>query len=988
MKKNHYMDTIRSRSLGVAIAGALLSSFAFSSCVKEEAVDPVVEQSFSADIAPCEGESPDTRSRITASGFETLVTNMTVAAYEYIASDGSNGGGNDVTDTPCRLAATKYMTSGFTSFTLPLRAGRRYRIYAFANVGDVRSACTESPTFSSAPFIVRPGTYAQMNSSGMPMYGYLASFVAGTDSPNVQLVRLFAKVNLSVSLDWSNASINDVYVKNLNGRICPTSSTYCKAASSSDLLSENEYQAGGGNKTGTYTFWIPVNRQGTVSGVTPATRTRNNSALSAIKDLASYVEVQASSTATGNGTALYQGTVIYRTYIGSNNSTNFDVVNNHQYNLTLNATTANLQPGVTPDGWQVEKSITKTENRYRFELTPATKTVTGGGTFTYSVNRYTDVYTNGVRTTTGTTATAVTDLTAFTWTTSNSSVATVADGVVTVNNYKGSCTITATHNTVSYDGVYVSATASVTAKKQTYQYWLDLDDGTDDSHTGSLIYGQTKTMRVRRHRDTYVNGTLTTSDSQLLTISASSATLYITDGNAHTDGSVPSSNSHIVTNNNVVTINNSTNVLSWAAEGGCFIEAYYESGSLKLWSKVPYDLTTSNLVKYGYRLVLSPNPTTLSVNASSSFTAKKYKDTYTNGVKTATDNTGTSVTVSSLVWTGTSPDSQQLGSSETASITCSNGTITRVANGSSSITIKAMYNLTSAEQSTAYNNQTYAVGSAVVNDKVETRYSLTLHPSSVTDAVVGNNRTFVARFRSHIYTNNVQTTANVTVDEVQTDANTTWSVAWASSSVTADINDYVILNGNRITYKKATTNNITVTATYSDDVGSGVQKSGQTKSGTATISGISDYLRYSYDLALSAPKTVINRYEYAQITATLTKTTWKRIYSGGSFRLSKASEETLSPSLLTWTTSNSSNVTVTGTSYGAYVRGVANNVSATITATYTIPSVDKPTSIDYNGSSFSNDGNATDLSKSITFYTTSQSQGINDGWDDGGSETP
>ena len=274
---------------------------------------------------------PETRTLLTASDIETKRSSVTLAAYR-----------------AGTLYASGYFTSGLSAMPLELVGGETYDIYAFVNMGDLTGRLPSSASGLSGVSYAIP-SYQSVNSSGIPMTGVLESFTVSASNPQgtVPVTRRFAKVTATLTCTWPGARITGAVVGNMNGRI-PLAGQAAMSGSG-DALSWEDADTGSGSSA-TMLFYVPENMQGTISGIS-ASYFKNHektSAVNAVRDRLTYLEVSVSGS-TGSS-AMYGGSVIYRSYLGANETTNFDIAGNTAYvwNITYG------EDGLAEDTWKVD----------------------------------------------------------------------------------------------------------------------------------------------------------------------------------------------------------------------------------------------------------------------------------------------------------------------------------------------------------------------------------------------------------------------------------------------------------------------------------------------------------------------------------------------------------------------------------------------------------------------------------------------------------
>ena len=247
-----------------------------------------------------------TRSLLTATDIETRKTGITLAAY----ADGA-------------LAAVGHFTTGLDAMALPLEPDRTYTLYALVNMGDLTGSLPHSES-GLDELTYRIPSYTEGNGAlavrGIPMAGSLPWPSGGTVIP---VKRLLAKVTAQLTCDWPEASIQSVKVRNLNRVLHPFGD-----ASMDEDWDQQEFCDGTGTFSGTFVFYVPENRQGTIGGIsTPEDKSPDRTPLvEARKENLTYLETSVSSTSSSHA-----GNITYRSYLGENATTDFDIVRNALY---------------------------------------------------------------------------------------------------------------------------------------------------------------------------------------------------------------------------------------------------------------------------------------------------------------------------------------------------------------------------------------------------------------------------------------------------------------------------------------------------------------------------------------------------------------------------------------------------------------------------------------------------------------------------------
>ena len=308
---------------------------------------PILEVLVAVFLAACSQEEPETvfrtaeadfsdictRSLLTGSDIETKKTEITLAAY---GEDGV-------------LATSGHFTTNLKSLALELEPNRNYTIYALVNMGDQTGAIPRSESALST-LTYRIPSYSEGAGSiafrGIPMAGKLSYPGAGTVIP---VERLLAKVTVQVSCEWPGAAIRSARVCQLNRILRP----FGEAALQEDW-DQQEFHKGTGTASGTFVFYIPENRQGTISGIqSPRDKSPDrNDKVNARKNRLTYLETIV------EGTGIYVGSITYRSYLGQNAVSNFDIHRNARYNWTI----PYLKDGLQYNDWKHENDLIDTQS--------------------------------------------------------------------------------------------------------------------------------------------------------------------------------------------------------------------------------------------------------------------------------------------------------------------------------------------------------------------------------------------------------------------------------------------------------------------------------------------------------------------------------------------------------------------------------------------------------------------------------------------------
>lgn len=282
----------------------------------------------------------DTKSVLTAGDIETRITGISLAAYS--VSEGT-------------LLTAGHFSSDFDRMELDLGGENAAKVYALANMGDMTSAFPANVSGVGDIVYTIPsftGGDTSIETRGIPMAGMLdydESLSTGTVIP---LRRLLAKLAVDLGVNWPG-TINTVQIKNMNRRMVPYGDS--KALVSSDTFAE-EIASGAGLGAGSFVFYVPENKQGTIPGITSSSdKSKDNSSVASLSSVLTYMEV------TVDGSGKYEGTMTYRSYLGENATSDFNLVRNCRYTWMVSYN----YDGSVLDDWKHENELAWDEWRYR-----------------------------------------------------------------------------------------------------------------------------------------------------------------------------------------------------------------------------------------------------------------------------------------------------------------------------------------------------------------------------------------------------------------------------------------------------------------------------------------------------------------------------------------------------------------------------------------------------------------------------------------------
>lgn len=282
---------------------------------------------------------PETKSAFIAPAFnDEKITGMTVAVY-----DNATG----------RLHYKKHFTDGFERMEIPLHIGSVYNLYALANMGDQTGNLPDTRNALLSGFNYVVPSYSDVNSRGIPMTGRVEYYTAGRSADAAfEMRRLFAKVTLNVTMKYDGGTAEGVKVTRLrvgNGNAVLSAFGSSKLTSASGRLTEDDYVVNNSVDASSVVFYVPENLQGKIGSATiPHEKNPDmSSAVNSVKDLLTYVDV----TVTANS-VYYTGTVHYRSYLGSDAKTDFNIAGNNRYVWDMTLT----EDGLVYDDWKTDQT--------------------------------------------------------------------------------------------------------------------------------------------------------------------------------------------------------------------------------------------------------------------------------------------------------------------------------------------------------------------------------------------------------------------------------------------------------------------------------------------------------------------------------------------------------------------------------------------------------------------------------------------------------
>lgn len=317
------------------------------SCEREDAKYPVLSEreigdslsviAFSSRIKTMRASTKS--AYISPSFDDAMLSSITLAVYEHASG---------------MLYTTGHFTSDYSNMQMKLRSGVEYDIYAMANMGDQTGNCPHNRSVLLSDFTYTVPSYAEVNQKGIPMTGRIEQYIAGSgEDATLNLRRLFAKVVLNVTTEYDGGLPGGVVITDL--RICNGNAVLNAFGRSamkdvSDRISAEDYQAINTVNASSAVFYVPENRQGKI-GNAESSLDKNpdrDSEVNAVRDLLTYAEVTVDA-----ASPYYTGTIHYRSYIGADETTDFDIQGNCCYIWDMTLT----ENGLVNDDWKIDQDI-------------------------------------------------------------------------------------------------------------------------------------------------------------------------------------------------------------------------------------------------------------------------------------------------------------------------------------------------------------------------------------------------------------------------------------------------------------------------------------------------------------------------------------------------------------------------------------------------------------------------------------------------------
>ena len=337
----------------------------FLACAREK---PSPDSPLSQDqciVSLTVGKEPVTKS-ILPSGIENRLDNA------FVLIMGANG-----------YSRFKYFdftsASQSSSVDWSIPAGQDYTVYAVGNMGDIYSSIPKAGGgFDMASFRYEVPAYSGLTALPMARVVSLSSerLAQGTciQLP-ITLERLMARV--SVRIDKSGITGGDaaralqsasLHLRQVAKALYPFRAEGSMALTDADVFSgDTDYYVFPASEawnmdSGVITLYVPENRQGKLLGdnLVQARKSRTDAALAALvqKNRLTYVEYASSKNGSTDGVS---GSLVYRGYLGGNETNDFSVERNRTYTASLNLSWDGF--ALHADGWRIDRGTDWNDSR-------------------------------------------------------------------------------------------------------------------------------------------------------------------------------------------------------------------------------------------------------------------------------------------------------------------------------------------------------------------------------------------------------------------------------------------------------------------------------------------------------------------------------------------------------------------------------------------------------------------------------------------------
>lgn len=234
----------------------------------------------------------------------------------------------------------------------------RYHIYAIANVGNITENNLLIYENGIKSYSLLISSYSGMadHLGRIPMCYYSNSYISIDKTLSIPLTRCISKVNLKIDTTMlSGVDIFDIIsvsIKNLPRKLSLFTASKCGSAD--EILPDGDTKTGNalvGITSSGITFYTFENMQGTLLGENDKQSGKTFPESSIYQKICTYIEVSVNY----RSKTMYGEGVKYRFYLGNDCTSNFDIVRNRCYNITM----APYDSGINEDSWRIDTSNLK-----------------------------------------------------------------------------------------------------------------------------------------------------------------------------------------------------------------------------------------------------------------------------------------------------------------------------------------------------------------------------------------------------------------------------------------------------------------------------------------------------------------------------------------------------------------------------------------------------------------------------------------------------
>lgn len=265
------------------------------------------------------------------------------------------------------LEYSGYSADPASGMRLKLTVGGEYDIYAVANAGEIDYLGFDEDTF-------RMLSVECCGTGPVPMAAHSRISVRKQSEIILSLDRLVSKIYFNFVTDnvTDGLKINSVRIRQAAGDVAP----FMDGGSRPSYTVSGDYASPGDiaalNNGGTVVLYAGENSLGELlpSNTNPWSKTPDNLP-EELREMCTYLEV---STSFDTDLNIHSGDVVYRFFLGKNNTTDFSLMRNCEYHVTLLASGSGLDHGVS---WKISSDAKIEDGHGRVVVAGGNKTSLG-----------------------------------------------------------------------------------------------------------------------------------------------------------------------------------------------------------------------------------------------------------------------------------------------------------------------------------------------------------------------------------------------------------------------------------------------------------------------------------------------------------------------------------------------------------------------------------------------------------------------------------